>query len=234
MVKRKIGFFKTDIRIALALAYFYLMGVIGHGVKFLRPYMLHLTPWVLFLSGALFLVLLSRKYSGGRDRNLFLAWAAGTFIFTFCVEAIGVATGKVFGAYVYGGGLGPKLFGVPLLIGFNWVFVVLGCLNLSNLIIKTGTFIRKAAAAFIAASAAALFDVIMEPVAIKLGYWTWAGGVIPLQNYATWFAVAFIAALAFNVIWLETKGKLALYYLLIQSGFFGLINLILWATGGFY
>ncbi|MBK6998097.1 MAG: carotenoid biosynthesis protein [Lewinellaceae bacterium] len=37
------------------------------------------------------------------------------------VEIVGVKTGLLFGAYQYGENLGPKFFGVPPLIGINWV-----------------------------------------------------------------------------------------------------------------
>ena len=36
------------------------------------------------------------------------------------VEWIGVHTGYLFGSYDYGTVLGPKLLGVPLIIGINW------------------------------------------------------------------------------------------------------------------
>jgi putative membrane protein len=52
------------------------------------------------------------------------------------LEVVGVKTGLIFGEYKYGSTLGIKLFEVPLIIGFNWVFVILGSISISRLITK--------------------------------------------------------------------------------------------------
>lgn len=50
-----------------------------------------------------------------------------------------------------------------------------------------------------AATLGAPFDWLMEPVAIRLGYWKWGGdGSIPLFNYACWFIVSLLLLLVFN------------------------------------
>ena len=33
------------------------------------------------------------------------------------------------------------------------------------------------------------FDYVMEPAAIRLGYWSWSGGEVPLANYLGWFTI---------------------------------------------
>jgi putative membrane protein len=35
-----------------------------------------------------------------------------------------------------------------------------------------------------------LLDLMIEPVAIRLDFWHWQGGSIPIQNYIMWFLVA--------------------------------------------
>ena len=37
-----------------------------------------------------------------------------------------------------------------------------------------------------------LIDLVIEPVAMKYGFWSWQGGQIPLQNYLAWFVVSFV------------------------------------------
>ena len=44
--------------------------------------------------------------------------------------------------------------------------------------------------AIFGASLATIFDALMEPVAVRLGYWQWSGGVIPWFNYASWWLVS--------------------------------------------
>ena len=34
---------------------------------------------------------------------------------------------------------------------------------------------------------ASFFDWLMEPIAVKLGYWQWASETIPVYNYICWF-----------------------------------------------
>jgi uncharacterized membrane protein len=46
-----------------------------------------------------------------------------TVVISFAAEAIGVATGWVFGSYYYTDALGPKILGVPSLIQVGYVAV---------------------------------------------------------------------------------------------------------------
>ena len=49
---------------------------------------------------------------------------ASIFIFGYSVELIGIKTGLLFGEYSYDTALGFKLLDVPLIIGLNWVIIV--------------------------------------------------------------------------------------------------------------
>ena len=42
----------------------------------------------------------------------------------------------------------------------------------------------------VAGLAAAAFDGLLEPVAVRLGYWVWSRPLVPLQNYAAWAVIA--------------------------------------------
>jgi putative membrane protein len=129
-------------------------------------------------------------------------WGAGTFAFAaaaFCLgffsEVLGVNTGFPFGDYAYGGVLGPKLWHTPLLIGVNWTVVGFG----ANAVVERwlpGPAWRQV---LLGAMLPTVLDFLIEPVAIRLGYWHWAGnGVPPWQNYAGWFAVSLLVALAYR------------------------------------
>ena len=39
-----------------------------------------------------------------------------------------------------------------------------------------------------------VFDIFMEPAAMKLGYWNWTSGSVPVQNYVAWFVIGFFFA----------------------------------------
>ncbi|MEX0636794.1 MAG: carotenoid biosynthesis protein, partial [Ferruginibacter sp.] len=75
---------------------------------------------------------------------------------------------------------------------------------------------------------AVLFDWLMEPVAVKLGYWTWLGdGEIPFYNYVCWFFISLILLLLFKKMPFRKSNKFAVNLLLIQSMFFLILRTFL-------
>lgn len=214
--------------IVFVLAVLFTVGAAGHAWPATLPLMLRLTPIFLLLTSAL-VALPSLKSGGWR----FAAWMSGAYVLTFGVEAAGVATGAIFGEYAYGPTLGWKRAGVPLIIAFNWVMVVNGAICLAGQAVRFRAGLgRMAAISLLAGGIAVAFDYIMEPAAIRLDYWQWAGdGAIPLLNYATWFALATALAAvhprqlqtAFD---LGTTGRLAGIYVGIQAVFFLALRMI--------
>jgi putative membrane protein len=188
----------------------FFVGIIGHLYDPLQNLMLLLTPATLFLTGLIVLF-----YSYKTSTNKFLLWAAFTYVITFILEVIGVKTGLIFGEYNYGSTLGIKIFDVPLIIGFNWVFVILGSISISRLM-TSNVFLSAIISAFIAF----VFDLILEPIAIKLDYWTWTESIIPIQNYLAWFVIALISALGFSYLKVKVISKISLHYILVQFVFF--------------
>jgi len=185
------------------------VGIFGHLFYPLRDLMLFLTPVTLLLNGTL---VLFTSYKGSKN---FLKWIILTYLLTFALEVIGVKTGLVFGEYKYGETLGLKLFEVPLIIGFNWILVILGTISVAQLITQ-----NVLANSLIAATISVVFDLVLEPIAIKLDYWQWSQNVIPIQNYIAWFFIAFISALLFSILKVKMQSGLSKYYLLVQFIFF--------------
>jgi len=151
-------------------------------------------------------------------------------------EIIGVNTGLLFGHYQYGEVLGPKVYGVPLLIGFNWFFIVFcagtlctQCLNWLqkkwSLHIPASTF--RIAVVIGGAAIATCFDIILEPVAIKLNFWSWENAVIPSLNYICWFMISgFLLSIKMSFK-NPSIHPFATYLLIIQTSFFLVLNLFL-------
>ncbi|KPK62612.1 hypothetical protein AMJ83_10370 [candidate division WOR_3 bacterium SM23_42] len=198
---------------------FYAMGILGHLFDKTYPHMMTLTPFVLLVFG---LAVLLR--TTGCDRKL-LIWCLAAYILTFTIEAIGVYSGVVFGEYYYGTTLGIKLFRVPLVIGFNWVIVVLGAITIAKKFSSNKQF-----TALLAASFTVVFDIPLEVVAVNLNYWQWTPGFVPIQNYIAWFVVAFVVALSFGYLRFETKGKVIIHYFFIQFIFFILIDIMIFTN----
>lgn len=103
----------------------------------------------------------------------------------FIIELIGTKTGYLFGDYVYGDALGWRLFSVSMIIGVNWYAIVLASSSLAKLV-KVNLFLQALLAGVLCVG----LDFVIEPVAIKYGFWTWTSGEIPLFNYLTWFVFA--------------------------------------------
>ena len=77
------------------------------------------------------------------------------------------------------------------------------------------------------ASIAVFFDWIMEPVAVKLGYWKWHDGNVPFYNYVCWLMVSNIILAIFHFSRFNKQNKFAVNLLLIQMMFFLLLRTFL-------
>jgi putative membrane protein len=212
------AFFRNPLRWSIFLALLvHVSGAIGIAF-FNRQFFVGFTALNLFL---MFLLLLWNE----AELNSKLLKA---FLFAFFVgiltEMIGVNTGMLFGSYHYGSVFGEKIKGVPILIGLNWFCIVYASHQIAlSLSIKFNWIGTSLATSIIAT----IFDWIMEPVALKLGFWQWQDNEIPLFNYMSWFGVSFLVALFFSWLGIKKTNRFALYLLLIQVVFFVFLNLFL-------
>ena len=168
-------FSKYQIATAFALL-FHVIGITGI-LFFNRDFFIQATTFNLLLM----LVLL---FWTQVEKNIyFFLFFLLCFVIGIMVEVAGVNTGLLFGEYKYGTVLGYKLKNVPLIIGVNW-FVIIYCCGISihTLLMKAinrisadgGTkpkTLRALSVIIDGATLALFFDWVMEPVAIKLGYW---------------------------------------------------------------
>ncbi|MDB5203145.1 MAG: carotenoid biosynthesis protein [Ferruginibacter sp.] len=222
---------RNDIATAIALL-FHLIGLIG--ILFIdQALFAKLTPLNLLLMVALLV------YTQPRPHKHFLVLLILCFFMGIFVEMIGTKTGLLFGDYAYGQELGFKLEGVPLIIGVNW-FIVIYCCGISihtlldNIIRRlseeTGRDPMPVKALSVIVDGAILavfFDWLLEPVAMKLGYWQWAHDRIPFFNYACWFGVSMIFLVVFYYAPFSRQNKFAVNLLLIQAMFFLLLRTFL-------
>lgn len=198
-------------------AIIYTVGLAGHLIPNTRPLMLAITPFVLLLSGLIVLLPIIRA----RNARLLL-WLGATGLLTFTAEAAGVATGRVFGTYHYSDVLGPALFGVPLIIAFNWVVVLLGTLSIAGMVF--GNRINVVLGACVLT---VVFDAVLEPSAVALGYWHWLDNMVPLQNYLAWFGLSFFSGGLYIVLNCQHKDLLPAYYFAILFVYFAALWLML-------
>ena len=180
----------------------------------LAAYVLPLTPLNLVLTGAAMIV-----YARLDGRTIALALVLG--FLGYLVEVLGVHTGRVFGEYAYGDVLGLKLLNVPLLIGLNWSMLVFAIgIPVHRLALPRWGKVLLASAAMVA------LDLLIEPVAIRLDFWTWAQGDVPVQNYLAWGGVSAVFFTLFFTLPVKRENPLARYVLLAQVLFFAGLNLL--------
>lgn len=223
---------KFDIATAVAVL-FHTIGLVGL-LYFDKAFFLAATPFNLVLS---FVLLIWTQ----QEKNLhFIIFFIACFLIGITVEIIGINTGVLFGDYTYGNVLGYKFQNVPLLIGINW-FIIIYCSGISihTLLMKainrvasdtgkTPTALKALSVIVDGATLAVFFDWLMEPVAVKLGYWTWNGdGSIPLFNYMCWFVVSLLLLTIFHFAKFSKQNKFAVNLLLIQLMFFLLLRTFL-------
>ena len=205
-------------------------GVLGILFSPYKDWFVSSTPLVL-----LFMFLLLANTQLKAFKNFLLSFAIA-FVISMATEIIGVNTGLLFGEYQYGPVLGPKILGVPWLIGLNW-FVIVYCsgsfllhsvelverkLTIPLTVPTSTTMVVLGGAAM-----ATFFDFILEPVAVKLNFWTWNRGDIPLFNYLCWFVVSAVL-LRINLQLKQVNTDVfASSLLIIQAAFFLMLNLFL-------
>lgn len=202
-------------RILLAIAViFHAVGLVGIGILH-SDSISRSTPMHLLLMGVL-LFIASRA-----ELPRFALWAAITAVVSFWAEWFGVHTGLLFGEYSYGRVLGPRALDIPLLIGLNWMLVLSGACTIAFRYSPTSVV-----AVLFAAGLATVYDYILEPVAIRLGYWSWRSPEIPLYNYFCWALLAAAFALSWKI--LRLRGNLfAAGLFVIQLVFFILLRFLL-------
>lgn len=202
---------------------FHVSGLIGILCSPYKDLFVQSTPIVLL---TMFILL---TYSQIKLAQTYFVFFLIAFAIGMVTEIIGVNTGLLFGNYQYGEVLGPKVYGVPLLIGFNWFFIVFcasalitQCLNIIttkfNLVIPASWF--SIAVVIGGAAIATCFDLILEPVAIKLHFWSWQNDHIPAFNYTCWFVIsAFLLGIKF-ILKSSAINHLQLAYSLFRHYFF--------------
>ena len=182
-----------------------------------NEFFLSTTPYVLSLT--LLLLILNHNLSSKKSKiGLMLI-----FLFGLIVELLGVNYGLFFGDYSYGDNLGSKIYGVPYVIGFNWVLLIIATGSVSDKLIKGRKIYKIIFASFLMV----LIDLLMEKSAPKLDFWEFVISPVPFSNYLWWF----IFSLCFQYIFFKTvktkEYNLSSNILVIQFIFFGMLAVFL-------
>ena len=160
------------------------------------------------------------------ERLKFIIVSIGVAFVSLGFEWLGVRTGQIFGSYSYGQSLRPLIGDVPISIGSAWFVMLIASTAVAQTIAPK--FLAEGSRfkiAFLVAVLMVCFDLLMEPAAVKLDYWTWMNDRIPLQNYFAWFGLSFIfAMIGFQVgVFRQQLPRIAFHCYFAQLLYFGLL-----------
>ena len=197
---------KVPISIGLAWL-FHLSAIIGIFLGH-EAWFIALTPLNLLI------ILFSVCWVSGFQKKVILA-----LLIPFCIgmiaEGLGVNFGWIFGNYTYGNNLGPKIWGVPWMIGVNWAILVYVTANISRQI-HSNIIISSAIGALLMTA----LDVLLEVSAPRFDYWEIKEGFAPMQNYLGWFGTAMVAHILFQSVTKEGHFMFSFHVFTVFTLFF--------------
>jgi putative membrane protein len=194
----------------IIIVVFHIVGALGLHLLATKPLFLQLVPYHLMVMAV---VVIAAHRRPGKNFLQFISLVA---VSGLVVEWIGIHTGLLFGNYVYGTTLGPKVSGVPLIMGVNWFLLIY-----STSVFMQRSKIRNARARIVAGAVVlTLLDVLIEPSALKLNYWTWLGSEIPDLNYICWFLFSALFLFVFERMKFVRQSIVGEVFLIVQFLFF--------------
>ncbi len=201
----------TKVNLIIILLFIlHFVGGVALSMDSVKSVFLTLTPFNLALTFVLLIW-------GNEDFSFnFFKVISVLFLIGFFVEVLGVYSGLLFGEYHYGKTLGFQFLGVPLIIGVNWVLLVVSSFAVSSYFVSNSILTVVLSSVIMV-----LLDLMIEPVAIRLDFWHWQAEVIPLQNYLMWFLVALL------MNWILTFNR---FKFNVKLGFGLLISQVLFFT----
>ena len=201
----------TKVNLIIILLFIlHFVGGVALSMDSVKSVFLTLTPFNLALTFVLLIW-------GNEDFSFnFFKIISVLFLIGFFVEVLGVYSGLLFGEYHYGKTLGFQFLEVPLIIGVNWVLLVVSSFAVSSYFVSNSIL-----SVVLSSVIMVLLDLMIEPVAIRLDFWHWQAEVIPLQNYLMWFLVALL------MNWILTFNR---FKFNVKLGFGLLISQVLFFT----
>ena len=174
-----------------------LMMIIGYFAYIARDDYFSVIP-MLFLAVPAYFALLKTNFYKGFFFIVVLS------LYATSIEALSILTAFPYGTFNYNTQLGYKLFDlVPWTVSFGWVPLVIGSFTMSSWIFK-----RRIYQFFGGVSLLVFSDLIIDPGAVLMRFWTWTepGNYysIPFTNYMGW-------------VFSSTIGGLFLFWMLPQN-----------------
>lgn len=149
-----------------------------------------------------------------------VVWFLFIVVSSFFLEMEGVASGDIFGDYVYGRGLAPLINGTPLIIGFNWLFLVYASRNIMMKL--TGDRLLHIVGG---AGLMLVYDAVLEWAAPYMDMWSFSGGYPPFRNFLVWLAASLVYHIGMELLSVKGGNTAARYLFIVQLIFLFVVAL---------
>ena len=156
------------------------------------------------------------------ESNYHILSILSIFLIGMITESLGVNYGLIFGDYEYGNNLGFKLFGVPYLIGVNWIILTVISANIASFLTKNRSVVLTI---IIGTLLMLAMDFVMEPIAPKLDMWRFKNLIVPPSNYVGWLFVGLFTQTLYNLYFRQKEIIVSTNLYLAFFFFFGCLNL---------
>ena len=207
---------KLELLFACFLVFSFLTGVQAHLMPSVYPLTKSITDGLLLVVCGPLLWFIYQRHQDTR----FWWWWGITYLSTFFIEVLGVATGGIFGEYSYGPTMWVQWLNVPLVIALNWTLLILAMHQVAAYIAPKSSLLTALFTGVLIMG----YDYFIEPVAIALDYWTWEAVDIPLQNYLAWGVIAFLFSWSLSYLKITYRHPLLIIYGVAQLVFFLLLQ----------
>ena len=187
---------------------FHISAIIGIGLGYF-DWFVSKTPINLLLIGILMVI----AYPVSSEKTIMIS--VFFYVSGMAVEWIGVHYEFLFGTYAYGENLGPKIDGIPWLIGVNWMVLTLATASISQKI-----FNHRALRILMAAFLMVFLDIFIEISAPMLDLWSFSSLEVPFRNYLAWFLISAFLHYIYQRSRLQGDFRVSLHIYLAQLTFF--------------
>jgi len=195
--ERRLEQLVRENRVTIAVV-FPLVGAVGlvASATGLLPDGLAFNPYVL-----LFGTLVMRLPLAGALANLVtrrtVFWLGLLVAYAYVIEWVGTTTGWPYGEFAYAIALGPMVAGVPVGLPVFFVPLVLNAYLLARLL-TGGSHARLPVALGLVLG----IDLVLDPAAVALGFWTYPSGVfygVPSSNFVGWLLSGSVGIMAVDL-----------------------------------
>jgi isopentenyl-diphosphate delta-isomerase type 1 len=162
-----------------------------------------LPPWSHYISAVNVALFATPSFWAVRR---WLGWRNGTILivilglYALAIEASAIVTGFPYGHFGYSDLLGFRILGlVPWTVAFAWTPLMLGAYA-----VAANIFQNRVTRVIAATLLITLFDVVLDPGAVYLGFWQYQGGGwfygVPMSNFAGWLVSGVIGAIILEAL----------------------------------